>query len=58
MHAQGEPLDDFADGIINDLAEGKKEIGYGTSVARLRMSRDEIDVYAEKLYQATKNLIE
>lgn len=58
LHSQGEPLDAFADGIFNDLAEGKKEIGYGTSVARLRMSRDEIDVYAEKLYQATKNLIE
>ncbi|WNQ10786.1 SDR family NAD(P)-dependent oxidoreductase [Paenibacillus aurantius] len=58
LHTQGEPLDAFSDGIFNDLAEGKMEIGYGTSVARLRMSRDEIDVYAEKLYQATKNLIE
>jgi hypothetical protein len=58
LHTQGEPLDAFADGTFNDLAEGKKEIGYGTSVARLSMSRDEIDVHAEKLYQATKNLIE
>ncbi|WP_261304396.1 SDR family oxidoreductase [Paenibacillus andongensis] len=58
LHTQGEPLDAFSDGIFNDLAEDKMEIGYGTSVARLRMSRDEIDVYAEKLYQATKNLIE
>lgn len=58
LHTQGEPLDAFADGIFNDLAEGKKEIGYGSSVARLRMSRDEIDVYAEKLYQASKTSIE
>lgn len=58
LHTQGEPLDAFADGIFNDLAEGKVEIGYGTSAARLRMSRDDVDVYAEKLYQATKNLIE
>lgn len=58
LHTHGEPLDAFTDGIFNDLAEGKVEIGYGTSVARLRMSRDEVDEYAEKLYQATKNLIE
>ncbi|MGG6310531.1 SDR family oxidoreductase [Paenibacillus macerans] len=58
LHTQGEPLDAFADGIFNDLAEGKAEIGYGTSVARLRMSRDEIDAYAEKMYQATKQFIE
>lgn len=38
--------------------EGKVEIGYSTSTARLRMSRDDVDVYVEKLYQATKNLIE
>ncbi len=54
----GEPLDAFADGIFKGLEEGKKEIGYGTSVNRLRMSRDEIDDYVEKMYQATKNLIE
>ncbi len=47
LHTHGEPLDAFADGIFNDLAEGKIEIGYGTSVARLRMSRDEIDEYAK-----------
>lgn len=58
LHTQGEPLDAFADGIFSELAEGKKEIGYGSSVARLRMSRDEIDVYAEKLYQASKKSIE
>ncbi|KQL52711.1 cytochrome C [Heyndrickxia shackletonii] len=58
LHMSGEPLDAFADGIFKGLAEGKTEIGYGTSVERLRMSRDEIDDYVEKMYQATKNLIE
>ena len=58
LHMSGEPLDAFADGIFKGLEEGKKEIGYGTSVNRLRMSRDEIDDYVEKMYQATKNLIE
>ncbi|MHA7578838.1 SDR family oxidoreductase [Paenibacillus vandeheii] len=58
LHTQGEPLDAFADGIFKGLEEGHTEIGYGTSVARLRMSRDEIDKYAEQMYNTTKNLID
>jgi uncharacterized oxidoreductase len=57
-HTFGEPLDAFADGIFKGLEEGKKEIGYGTSVNALRMSRDEIDEWVEKGYQLWKNLIE
>ncbi|AHV99663.1 SDR family oxidoreductase [Paenibacillus sabinae] len=58
LHTHGEPLDAFADGIFKGLEEGKKEIGYGTSVDRLRMSRDEVDQYTENMYKATKNSIE
>ncbi|MNM40563.1 NADP-dependent 3-hydroxy acid dehydrogenase YdfG [compost metagenome] len=58
LHNHGEPLDAFADSIFNDLAEGQTEIGYGTSTARLRMSRDEIDTYTDNMYQATKSFIE
>jgi uncharacterized oxidoreductase len=58
LHTHGEPLDAFADGIFKGLEEGKKEIGYGSSVDRLRMSRDEIDEYTENMYKATKNMIE
>ncbi|SFB51702.1 uncharacterized oxidoreductase [Cohnella sp. OV330] len=58
LHVQGEPLDAFADGIFQGLEAGMSEIGYGTSVGRLRMSRDEIDQYAEKMYEATKSAIE
>lgn len=58
LHVQGEPLDAFADSIFQGLEAGLTEIGYGTSVARLRMSRDEIDQYAEKMYEATKSAIE
>jgi uncharacterized oxidoreductase len=58
LHVHGEPLDAFADGIFKGLEEGKEEIGYGTSVSRLRMSRDEIDEYTEKMYQATKNAVD
>jgi hypothetical protein len=46
------------DGIFKGLEEGKTEIGYGTSVDRLRMSRDEIDKYTENMYNATKDSIE
>ena len=58
LHTYGEPLDAFADGIFKGLEEGKKEIGYGTSVNALRMSRDEIDEWVEKGYQITKTIIE
>jgi uncharacterized oxidoreductase len=57
LHTQGEPLDAFADGIFKGLEDGLKEIGYGTSVSRLRMSRDEIDAYTEKMYNAMKDTI-
>lgn len=58
LHTQGEPLDAFTDGIFKGLEEGIQEIGYGTSVDRLRMSRDKVDEYVEKMYTATKGLIE
>lgn len=58
LHTHGEPLDAFADGIFKGLEEGKQEIGYGTSVNRLRMSRDEIDEYTASMYKATKNMVE
>ncbi|ULL16156.1 SDR family NAD(P)-dependent oxidoreductase [Paenibacillus sp. H1-7] len=58
LHTHGEPLDAFADGIFKGLEEGKKEIGYGTSVNRLRMSRDEVDEHVETMYNALKHMIE
>jgi Short-chain dehydrogenase involved in D-alanine esterification of lipoteichoic acid and wall teichoic acid (D-alanine transfer protein) len=58
LHVHGEPLNAFADGIFKGLEGGKSEIGYGTSEARLRMSRDEIDEYTARMYETTKNMIE
>ncbi|MBP3966681.1 SDR family oxidoreductase [Paenibacillus lignilyticus] len=58
LHTHGEPLDAFADGIFEGLVEGKSEIGYGTSVNRLRMSRDEVDEHTANMYQALRNTIE
>lgn len=53
-----EPLEAFANGIFRGLEEGKTEIGYGNSVGRMRMSRDEIDAFTEKLYNAMKDSIQ
>lgn len=58
LHTQGAPLDEFADGIFKGLEEGKQEIGYGTSVERLRMSRDKVDEYVANMDNAMKNTIE
>lgn len=58
LHTQGEPLDAFADGVFQGLEEGKPEIGYGSSVSRLRMSRDEADEHVANMYKAMKKTIE
>ncbi|TCP65559.1 SDR family oxidoreductase [Baia soyae] len=57
LRTQVEKLDDFADGIFKGLEEGKTEIGYSTSAARLRMSRDQVDEYVDKMYNAMKDSI-
>ncbi|WP_405083138.1 SDR family oxidoreductase [Paenibacillus chitinolyticus] len=58
LHAQGVPLDAFTDGIFKGLEEGEKEIGYGTSASAMRMSRDEIDEFGEKMYNTMKYMLE
>jgi len=58
LHASGEPLDAFADGIFKGLKEGSKEIGYGTSARAMRMSRDEIDEMGEKMYNMAKGMLD
>ncbi len=58
LHTQGEPAEAFVEGIFKGLKEGKTEIGYGDSVNRLRMSRDEIDKFTAQVYNATKTAIE
>lgn len=54
LHTFGVPVDEFADSIFKDLADGKLEIGYGTSEKALRMSRDEIDEAAMNMYNRLK----
>ncbi len=58
LHTHGEPLDEFADGIFKGLEEGKLEIGYGTSVERLRMSRDKVDEHVKNMYNALKHTLD
>ncbi|AZN38794.1 SDR family oxidoreductase [Paenibacillus albus] len=58
LHTHGEPLNAFADGIFKGLEEGLPEIGYGTSVNRLRMSRDEVDQHVANMYQMLRGAIE
>lgn len=50
-----EPLDAFADSVFEEIKKGNTEIGYSTSAERIRMSRDKIDEYTEKMYNAMKN---
>jgi len=43
QHTFGVPVGDFADAVTAGLAGKEREIGYGTSVRAMRLSRDEID---------------
>ncbi|MEM1504649.1 SDR family NAD(P)-dependent oxidoreductase [Domibacillus sp. 8LH] len=54
LHTFGIPVDEFADDIFKGLAEGKQEIGYGTSEKALRMSRDEIDEAVKNIYNRVR----
>lgn len=49
VHADGAPLDDFADTVMQKVANGEREIGYGGSAERLRASRDELDTIFERM---------
>jgi uncharacterized oxidoreductase len=54
LHTFGVPVDEFADGILKGLEEGKNEIGYGTSEKAMRMSRDEIDEAVKNIYNRVR----
>lgn len=49
LHTWGVPLNEFADSIMERIASGELEIGYGTSEARRRASRDELDEFFNQL---------
>ncbi len=43
LHTWGEPVDAFADAVMEGLAAGEAEIAYGTSAGIRRASREELD---------------
>ncbi|GGG40839.1 SDR family oxidoreductase [Hymenobacter glacieicola] len=43
LHTWGVPVDDFADSVMQRLAAGEQEVGYGTSEEIRRASREQID---------------
>jgi uncharacterized oxidoreductase len=49
LHTFGVPLNEFADGVFQELVKGRQEIGYGSSEKALRMSRDEIDAAVQAM---------
>ncbi|UOQ76696.1 SDR family NAD(P)-dependent oxidoreductase [Hymenobacter sp. 5516J-16] len=43
LHTWGVPVNDFADSVMQRLAAGEQEVGYGTSEEIRRASREQID---------------
>lgn len=49
------PLDEFLDGILKGIEDGKSEIGYGATEKSFRMSRDEIDEAVTNIFGKKNN---
>lgn len=49
VHSEGAPVDDFADAVMQRIANGEVEVGYGGSEERRRASRDELDAWFERM---------
>jgi uncharacterized oxidoreductase len=43
LHTFGEPLDEFADSVMERLSQGEIEIAYGSALRASRASREELD---------------
>ncbi|RYZ85347.1 MAG: SDR family NAD(P)-dependent oxidoreductase [Proteobacteria bacterium] len=51
LHTFGEPLDEFADAVIERLQQGELEIAYGSAQKSSRASREELDAIFEQMNQ-------
>ncbi|GAB2779086.1 SDR family oxidoreductase [Halomonas shantousis] len=49
IHTEGAPVDDFADSVMQRIANGEVEVGYGGSEERRRASRDELDEWFRRI---------
>ncbi|HLR53416.1 MAG TPA: SDR family NAD(P)-dependent oxidoreductase [Pseudogracilibacillus sp.] len=54
-HDSAVPTDEFVEKVFQDLQQGKLEIGYGSSEASFRLSRDEIDENVKQIFQKKNN---
>src|SRR5699024_5682660 len=54
-HDSAVPTDEFVEKFFQDLQQGKLEIGYGSSEASFRLSRDEIDENVKQIFQKKNN---
>ncbi|WP_439883302.1 SDR family oxidoreductase [Pontibacter sp. MBLB2868] len=51
LHTFGAPLDEFADAIMQGIANGEQEVGFGSSNQNRKASREEID----RIFQEMNN---
>ncbi|OUJ71934.1 SDR family oxidoreductase [Hymenobacter crusticola] len=49
LHTQGVPLNEFTDSVMQRVAAGELEVGYGTSEERRNASRQELDAFFKKM---------
>jgi uncharacterized oxidoreductase len=49
LHTFGAPLDEFADSMMAQIADGKLEATFGFSAQSSRLSRDEIDAQFQRM---------
>ncbi|OHV08752.1 SDR family oxidoreductase [Kushneria phosphatilytica] len=49
VHVHGEPVDAFADSVMQRIAAGEVEVGYGGAEERRRASRAELDAWFERM---------
>jgi len=49
LHTFGAPLQDFADSVVKELANGSTEVGYGSSEKARKASREELDMLFQQI---------
>ncbi len=49
LHTFGVPVTEFTDAVVARLSQGELEVGYGTAETRRRSSREELDMWFQRL---------
>jgi len=58
VHTTGVPLDEFADSVFADLAQGKAEIGYAYSLDSLDRTRRDMEQQSINLWERMKDRVQ